>query len=188
METAEAKKEHAIRLLNESWKDREIEVLEFQNNQIRALEREVTKLRKDLEQAKDTISVLENEKSGLEGTVRHMGSENSKLLHIKASLIDTLKEVDQEIPDLRFDATPNSGIHKRLEGDTPPNKYVDGKRFFAEARSRLSFEMFSKFLSYVKRINEKSITKERAIAEVRDIFGGQNDDLYQDFTNLLARR
>ena len=72
--------------------------------------------------------------------------------------------------DIRECLTPGNSFRSPV--GSPRNKYVDGKKFFAEARSRLSYEKFTKFLSYVKRINEKSISKDRAMVEVSEIFGG----------------
>lgn len=81
----------------------------------------------------------------------------------------------------------NSEISDRMR-DAGTNKFVDGKKFFAEARARLSFELFSRFLALVKQLNSKTISKERAINEVRGIFGSGNEDLYEDFVSLLSRR
>lgn len=64
---------------------------------------------------------------------------------------------------------------------------VDGKQFFRQARSRLSYEAFNMFLASIKRLNNGQQTREETLEEARGIFGPELADLYKDFENLLHR-
>lgn len=64
---------------------------------------------------------------------------------------------------------------------------VDGKQFFRQARSRLSYEAFNLFLASIKRLNNQQQTREETLEEARRIFGPELQDLYKDFENLLNR-
>lgn len=64
---------------------------------------------------------------------------------------------------------------------------VDGKQFFRQARSRLSYEAFNAFLASIKRLNNQQATREDTLDEARRIFGSELGDLYKDFENLLNR-
>merc|ERR1719326_459049 len=62
---------------------------------------------------------------------------------------------------------------------------ADGKAFFRQARSRLAQESFNQFLASIKRLNNQQQTREDTLAEARQLFGAQNEDLYVAFENLL---
>eukprot|EP01018_Ginkgo_biloba_P040133 Gb_29227 [translate_table: standard] len=64
---------------------------------------------------------------------------------------------------------------------------VDGKEFFRQARSRLSFEQFSAFLANIKELNSHRQTREETLRKADDIFGSENKDLYVIFEGLLSR-
>jgi len=64
---------------------------------------------------------------------------------------------------------------------------VDGKQFFQQARSRLSYEAFNLFLASIKRLNNQQQSREETLEEARRIFGPELQDLYKDFENLLNR-
>jgi len=64
---------------------------------------------------------------------------------------------------------------------------VDGKQFFRQARSRLSYEAFNLFLASIKRLNNQQQTREDTLAEAKNIFGTELQDLYKDFELLLNR-
>jgi len=70
---------------------------------------------------------------------------------------------------------------------TGPGSTVDGKQFFRQARSRLSYEAFNMFLASIKRLNNQQQTREETLEEARNIFGTELGDLYQQFENLLNR-
>lgn len=64
---------------------------------------------------------------------------------------------------------------------------IDGKQFFRQARSRLSYESFNLFLASIKRLNNQTQSKEETLDEARRIFGPELQDLYKDFEALLNR-
>jgi len=64
---------------------------------------------------------------------------------------------------------------------------IDGKQFFRQARSRLSYEAFNLFLASIKRLNNQQQTREDTLAEAKNIFGTELQDLYKDFELLLNR-
>jgi len=72
-------------------------------------------------------------------------------------------------------------------GQASPSPVLDGKAFFRQARSRLSYEAFNLFLTSIKRLNNQQQTREETLDEARRIFGPELQDLYLDFETLLNR-
>lgn len=64
---------------------------------------------------------------------------------------------------------------------------VDGKEFFRQVRSRLSYEQFGAFLANVKELNSHKQTKEETLRKADEIFGPENKDLYAIFEGLITR-
>ncbi|XP_010524523.1 PREDICTED: uncharacterized protein At4g15545-like [Tarenaya hassleriana] len=64
---------------------------------------------------------------------------------------------------------------------------VDGKEFFRQVRSRLSYEQFGAFLGNVKELNAHKQTKEETLGKAEEIFGEENKDLYLIFEGLITR-
>ncbi|KAK7303186.1 hypothetical protein RJT34_14088 [Clitoria ternatea] len=64
---------------------------------------------------------------------------------------------------------------------------VDGKEFFRQVRSRLSYEQFGAFLANVKELNSHKQTKEETLQKANEIFGTENNDLYVIFEGLITR-
>ncbi|XP_012087392.1 uncharacterized protein At4g15545 isoform X2 [Jatropha curcas] len=64
---------------------------------------------------------------------------------------------------------------------------IDGKEFFRQARSRLSYEQFSAFLANIKELNAQKQTREETLRKAEEIFGTDNKDLYLSFQGLLNR-
>ncbi|KAI5674570.1 hypothetical protein M9H77_14934 [Catharanthus roseus] len=64
---------------------------------------------------------------------------------------------------------------------------IDGKEFFRQARSRLSYEQFSAFLANIKELNAQKQTREETLRKAEQIFGMDNKDLYLSFQGLLNR-
>ncbi|XP_009349170.2 uncharacterized protein At4g15545-like [Pyrus x bretschneideri] len=64
---------------------------------------------------------------------------------------------------------------------------IDGKEFFRQARSRLSYEQFSAFLANIKELNAHKQTREETLRKAEEIFGTDNKDLYLSFQGLLNR-
>ncbi|WVZ11519.1 hypothetical protein V8G54_016049 [Vigna mungo] len=64
---------------------------------------------------------------------------------------------------------------------------VDGKEFFRQVRNRLSYEQFGAFLANVKELNSHKQTKEETLRKADEIFGPENNDLYNVFEGLINR-
>ncbi|XP_022717524.1 uncharacterized protein At4g15545 [Durio zibethinus] len=64
---------------------------------------------------------------------------------------------------------------------------IDGKEFFRQARSRLSYEQFSAFLANIKELNAQKQTREETLRKAEEIFGTDNKDLFLSFQGLLTR-
>ncbi|OVA07369.1 hypothetical protein BVC80_1605g63 [Macleaya cordata] len=71
-----------------------------------------------------------------------------------------------------------------LPGRTPR---IDGKEFFRQARSHLSYEQFSAFLANIKELNAQKQSREDTLRKAEEIFGTDNKDLYLSFQGLLNR-
>ncbi|CAN8303260.1 unnamed protein product [Cochlearia groenlandica] len=63
---------------------------------------------------------------------------------------------------------------------------IDGKEFFRQARSRLSYEQFSAFLANIKELNARKQSREETLRKAEEIFGEDNNDLYISFKGLLS--
>lgn len=72
-------------------------------------------------------------------------------------------------------------------GSQPGRTRVDGKEFFRQVRSRLSYEQFSSFLASVKELNSHKQTREETLRKAEEIFGPDNKDLYSIFEGLITR-
>ncbi|KAK4805074.1 hypothetical protein SAY86_004891 [Trapa natans] len=77
----------------------------------------------------------------------------------------------------RGSSMPVSSAHTR----------IDGKEFFRQARTRLSYEQFSAFLANVKELNAQKQTREETLRKAEEIFGTENKDLFLSFQGLLNR-
>ncbi|KAG9439476.1 hypothetical protein H6P81_019641 [Aristolochia fimbriata] len=64
---------------------------------------------------------------------------------------------------------------------------IDGKEFFRQARSRLSYEQFGAFLANIKELNAQRQSREETLRKAEEIFGIENKDLYLSFQGLLNR-
>ncbi|XP_042496762.1 uncharacterized protein At4g15545-like isoform X1 [Macadamia integrifolia] len=64
---------------------------------------------------------------------------------------------------------------------------IDGKEFFRQARSRLSYEQFRAFLANIKELNAHKQSREETLKKAEEIFGTDNKDLYLSFQGLLNR-
>nr|KJB38914.1 hypothetical protein B456_007G336300 [Gossypium raimondii] len=64
---------------------------------------------------------------------------------------------------------------------------IDGKEFFRQARSRLSYEQFSAFLANIKELNAQKQTRVETLRKAEEIFGTDNKDLFLSFQGLLNR-
>ncbi|XP_058083036.1 uncharacterized protein At4g15545 [Magnolia sinica] len=64
---------------------------------------------------------------------------------------------------------------------------IDGKEFFRQVRSRLSYEQFGAFLANVKELNSHKQSREETLRKADEIFGPDNKDLYAIFEGLITR-
>lgn len=89
-----------------------------------------------------------------------------------------------------LDSLP-SGAHGSFSsydgGSQSGRTRVDGKEFFRQVRSRLSYEQFGAFLANVKELNSHKQTKEETLRKADEIFGPNNRDLYTIFEGLMTR-
>jgi hypothetical protein len=72
----------------------------------------------------------------------------------------------------------------------PPMRHeqiIDGKEFFKEARTKLSYQAFNDFLKSIKKLNSQQQTREDTLQDAKQIFGYQLQDLYQKFEQLLNK-
>uniref|UniRef100_A0A1J3HAX7 At4g15545-like C-terminal domain-containing protein n=1 Tax=Noccaea caerulescens TaxID=107243 RepID=A0A1J3HAX7_NOCCA len=63
---------------------------------------------------------------------------------------------------------------------------IDGKEFFRQARSRLSYQEFSAFLANIKELNARKQSREETLRKAEEIFGTDKNDLYVSFKGLLS--
>ncbi|KAJ1272777.1 hypothetical protein BS78_06G228100 [Paspalum vaginatum] len=64
---------------------------------------------------------------------------------------------------------------------------IDGKEFFRQARTRLSYEQFGAFLANIKEFNAQQQSREDTLSKAEEIFGTEHKDLYISFQNMLNR-
>ncbi|XP_010531984.1 PREDICTED: uncharacterized protein At4g15545-like [Tarenaya hassleriana] len=88
-------------------------------------------------------------------------------------------------PSSQQSSAANSPPRGRLLPARTPR--MDGKEFFRQARSRLSYEQFSAFLANIKELNAQKQTREETLRKAEEIFGTENKDLYLSFQGLLNR-
>lgn len=87
------------------------------------------------------------------------------------------------LPSSHQPTAPSSPLHSVAQAHVR----MDGKEFFRQARSRLSFEQFSAFLANIKELNSHRQTREETLHKADEIFGSDNKDLYVIFDSLLHR-
>ncbi|XVF38602.1 hypothetical protein REPUB_Repub20aG0116500 [Reevesia pubescens] len=80
-----------------------------------------------------------------------------------------------------------SSISSSDSGSHTGRTRVDGKEFFRQVRSRLSYEQFGAFLANVKELNSHRQTREETLRKADEIFGPDNRDLYAIFEGLINR-
>eukprot|EP00270_Netrium_digitus_P001647 TRINITY_DN11801_c0_g1_i1.p1 TRINITY_DN11801_c0_g1~~TRINITY_DN11801_c0_g1_i1.p1 ORF type:complete len:381 (-),score=100.24 TRINITY_DN11801_c0_g1_i1:254-1396(-) len=91
----------------------------------------------------------------------------------------------QYTPSVTPPHSSSTAASPRTKEGRPPR--VDGKEFFRQARSRLSYEQFSSFLANIKELNAHRQTREETLKKADEIFGSENKDLYTAFDGLLSR-
>ncbi|CAL1411636.1 unnamed protein product [Linum trigynum] len=94
------------------------------------------------------------------------------------------------MPDDRFSSLSPGQYSSVSSSDTASQTgraRVDGKEFFRQVRSRLSYEQFGAFLANVKELNSHKQSKEETLRKAEEIFGSENKDLYAIFEGLISR-
>ncbi|KAK0597548.1 hypothetical protein LWI29_026398 [Acer saccharum] len=85
------------------------------------------------------------------------------------SLYDGRTSLSSWYPSSRQSSSANSPPRTRtLPGRTPR---VDGKEFFHQAGSRLSYEQFSAFLATIKDLNAQNQIREETLKKAEEIDG-----------------
>ncbi|XP_019082726.1 PREDICTED: uncharacterized protein At4g15545-like [Camelina sativa] len=69
----------------------------------------------------------------------------------------------------------------------PRTPRIDGKEFFRQVRSRLSYEQFKAFLATIKELNAQRQTREETLRKADEIFGTENKDLYLSMQGFLNK-
>ncbi|XP_072989259.1 uncharacterized protein At4g15545 isoform X1 [Typha latifolia] len=88
-------------------------------------------------------------------------------------------------PSSKQSSAASSPPRGRLNPGLTPR--IDGKEFFRQARSRLSYEQFGAFLANIKELNAHRQSREETLKKAEEIFGSDNKDLYLSFQRLLNR-
>ncbi|XP_073299893.1 uncharacterized protein At4g15545 [Primulina huaijiensis] len=95
---------------------------------------------------------------------------------------------DDKSSSLSSMSSSKYGLMSGLEtGPLTGRTRVDGKEFFRQVRTRLSYEQFGEFLANVKELNSHKQTKEETLRKADEIFGPDNKDLYVVFEGLITR-
>ncbi|KAH7676844.1 WAT1-related protein [Dioscorea alata] len=103
-------------------------------------------------------------------------SSSRNMFDERASIYSSLPSSTHGSMTSPFDTEPQTGRTR-----------VDGKEFFRQVRSRLSYEQFSAFLANVKELNSHKQTREETLQKADEIFGSDNKDLYAIFESLISR-
>lgn len=88
------------------------------------------------------------------------------------------------------DGAQDEASGARFAGQSPDGQgqVAEGRQFFKQARSNLSYEAFNDLLSNIKRMNNQQQTLEETEEQARRIFGPELQHLYKDFVQLLNRQ
>ncbi|XP_031377902.1 uncharacterized protein At4g15545-like isoform X3 [Punica granatum] len=97
-------------------------------------------------------------------------------------MFDDRSSMFSSVPQSPYGSTSGSET-----GSHPTRTRVDGKEFFRQVRSRLSYEQFGAFLVNVKELNSHKQTREETLRKAEEIFGAENKDLYVIFEGLITR-
>ncbi|EPR57377.1 hypothetical protein TGPRC2_265420 [Toxoplasma gondii TgCatPRC2] len=86
-----------------------------------------------------------------------------------------------------FLTAPSSSTGAVLTPNTGDSKPVDGKVFFRNARSRMSYENFNLFLANIKKLNSHQQDREETLRNAQRLFGEANRDLFEEFKVMINR-
>ncbi|XP_057489200.1 uncharacterized protein At4g15545-like isoform X2 [Actinidia eriantha] len=170
--------------------DREKESLMRENavlsNTVKKLNRDVSKL----EIFKKTLmQSLQEDDDNSGGAPKVVATPVSS--HASFSSQSLVGEDDATLPPSRTSPLRSQFLEVRNsyaeDQETDGRTRVDGKEFFRQVRSRLSYEQFGAFLANVKELNSHKQTKEETLRKADEIFGPDNKDLYAIFEGLITR-
>ncbi|CAH8306199.1 unnamed protein product [Eruca vesicaria subsp. sativa] len=119
------------------------------------------------------------------GSPRSYSSASSpKLFSGAASPTSSQYDIRMWSSSSQQSSVPNSP--PRSHSTSARHARIDGKEFFRQARSRLSYEQFSAFLANIKELNARKQSREETLRKAEEIFGTGNNDLYISFKGLLT--
>jgi len=184
--------------------------VEEQRMNISSLQKKNSSLEVELVESHQRSQQLAEENKELFKTVGSLRKQIGRLEHLKAAVLSSIQddaEKEAEIGETRGFMTdeylqqatpltsqslglggprqPPTPTYQTNVGGASPAPPADGKAFFRQARSRLAQDSFNQFLASIKRLNNQQQTREDTLAEARQLFGPQNEDLYYAFENLL---
>lgn len=149
-----------------------------------SLNLEINKLTKELESTLQNVHEVEEDSSRLKSRMQQLLTENSRLDQFKTNLLISIRDHEEKSS---FELGSSLSPSPIMMNYSPRDKLNDGKKFFTDSKSRLSYENFSRLLAYVKQFNDKFIERDQLLNEVSVVFGRENRDLYEDFSILLSR-
>jgi septal ring factor EnvC (AmiA/AmiB activator) len=167
-ESSELKYDQGLKKLAQAWKVKEKELMTEKQAKLSQMTQELARLKLEFQESRKKLAYLEEKNSELQDQIKEVSLENLKLEEFKARLVDSLREDEVR--------------SKRVSSKSAEEQ---GREFFIQAKSRLTYENFSVFSCFVKQLNEKSISKEMALIELKEVFV-ENEDLFETFANLLS--
>ncbi|CXI32114.1 conserved Plasmodium protein, unknown function [Plasmodium berghei] len=101
---------------------------------------------------------------------------------------DTCQNLINKIVNSDAHSIINGNFNSPYLGNTSViEKNTDGKAFFRNARSRLTYEQFNQFLSNIKKLNNHQQKRDETLKKAQIIFGETNADLYEEFKVLISK-
>ncbi|KAB2040100.1 hypothetical protein ERO13_D02G050900v2 [Gossypium hirsutum] len=177
--------------------------------QIEALDASLSQTSDKLAKADEEKGSLLKDNASLTSTLKKLQRDVSKLEVFRKTLMQSLQEDEESSaggPRIVAKPTPSdddvtfpsgssficsqyssTGNSFAEDHEADGRTRVDGKEFFRQARSRLSYEQFGAFLTNVKDLNSQKQTKEETLRKANEIFGPDNRDLYAIFEGLINR-
>ncbi|KAL0222613.1 hypothetical protein RCL1_002467 [Eukaryota sp. TZLM3-RCL] len=119
-----------------------------------------------------SVGPLDRADLGLDST-HFSSSSSSRFGDDLLAELDAFRERKSETPHLYSSSSSPSS--------------TDGRKFFRKARNELSYEKFSKFLSVIKELNSRRLSREDALRAANQLFMTENPQLYSEFARLLDR-
>uniref|UniRef100_A0A0E0KV77 At4g15545-like C-terminal domain-containing protein n=1 Tax=Oryza punctata TaxID=4537 RepID=A0A0E0KV77_ORYPU len=93
-----------------------------------------------------------------------------------------------------FSSWNGSSSHQYSAPTSPPQRRsfagrprIDGKEFFRQARTRLSYEQFGAFLANIKEFNAQKQSREDTLSKAEEIFGTEHKDLTVTYNKVLEK-